>query len=118
MEGIEIKKKNIEAKLLKSSYNPLAIQLMSYSVWRLSNMVQTLSFFRPKKGFSFTPIRGVLQYGYNPRLGYTHLEVWLSQYTSLLPTTPSTFFYREDLPFMVFCIGLFCLLTKVKKQRD
>jgi hypothetical protein len=107
MEGIEIKKKNIEAKLLKSSYNPLAIQLMSYSVWRLSNMVQTLSFFRPKKGFSFTPIRGVLQYGYNPRLGYTHLEVWLSQYTSLLPTTPSTFLIERTFPSWYFALVYF-----------
>jgi hypothetical protein len=81
-------------------------------------MVQTLSFFRPKKGFSFTPIRGVLQYGYNPRLGYTHLEVLAKPVYLTITHYSLHFFDREDLPFMVFCIGLFCLLTKVKKPRD
>jgi hypothetical protein len=55
MKGIEIKKKHMGAKLPETPYSPLGIQLMSYSVWRLSNLVQTLSFFGLKNDFSFIP---------------------------------------------------------------
>jgi hypothetical protein len=54
--------------------------------------------------------------GYNLKLGYTHLEVWLSQYISLLPIAPFIFSEREDFPLMVFFIGSFCLSMKVKNQ--
>ena len=60
MKDFEIKKQYMESKLPKIPYSPLAIQLMSYSVWRLANLLQTLSSSWPKKGFSFTPARGVL----------------------------------------------------------